>query len=279
MTFSMSPALSMSVPSGRTRLLAVVADPVHHLRALPVYNGIFKERGIDAVAAALQVPAEALGKVVPALALCPNVAGLIVTTPHKQSVSALCDSLTEDARMVGAANTIRLSEGRAYGALFDGRGLLVALQDAGIAVRQRQVLLAGTGGAGRAIAFALAGSGVSALELRNRSVDRAETLARDLRRAYPSLKVGINTGVTADVIINASSLGMREGDPLPVPETRLKPGVTVIDIVIARPTELLTTARAAGCRTLDGRAMLTAQLDVQLDFLNLSPTSALHARS
>lgn len=261
----------MPVPSGRTRLLLVIADPVARIRALPVYNGLFASRGIDAAAVALEVPAAALATVAPALALCPNLAGLVVTLPHKQSLARLCHELSPTSRLVGAVNTVRIAAGGLVGELFDGIGLVAAAREAGIGIKGKRVLLLGAGGSARAIGFALAAEGAAALTVANRSAAPAAKLAGDLRTRFPMPEIASGRiDDTADIVINATTLGMREGDALPLDPGRLRAGTAVIDIVIARPTEFLGAARARGCTVLDGRPMLRHQLELQLDFLGLA---------
>jgi shikimate dehydrogenase len=144
---------------------------------------------------------------------------------------------------------------------------------AGITGATRVYLLAGAGGAGRAVAFAVAEAGAASLTVANRTEARADRLARDIGAAYPAVAVvaGPPDPAGHDVVINATSLGMRPGDPLPVLVDRLAPGTLVCDIV-TRPeeTQLLREAAARGCVPHPGMPMLVGQVDLILDFLGLS---------
>ena len=135
------------------------------------------------------------------------------------------------------------------------------------------MLLAGAGGAGRAVAFAVAEAGAASLTVANRTEARADRLARDIGAAYPAVAVAAGPPDPAghDVVINATSLGTRPGDPLPVLVDRLAPGTLVCDIV-TRPeeTQLLREAAARGCVPHPGMPMLAGQVDLILEFLGLS---------
>ena len=135
------------------------------------------------------------------------------------------------------------------------------------------MLLAGAGGAGRAVAFAVAGAGAAGLTIANRTAARAERLARDITAGFPVMAVAAGPPDPAghDVMVNATSLGMQPGDPLPVAVSRLTAGTLVCDIV-TRParTRLLDEAAAPGCVPHPGLPMLARQVDLILDFLGLS---------
>jgi shikimate dehydrogenase len=188
--------------------------------------------------------------------------------------------------LVGAVNVVRReSDGRLVGANTDGAGFIIGLHKAGHELSGRHVLLVGAGGAGRAVGFAVAGAGAAGLTIANRTATRAERLARDIAASYPALTVAAAVAVGPpdpaghDVVINATSLGMRPGDPLPVAVSRLAPGTLVCDIVTRPPqTRLLDEAAARGCVPHPGLPMLAGQVDLILDFLGLSGTGQFHDR-
>ena len=118
------------------------------------------------------------------------------------------------------------------------------------------------GGAARAIAFAFCQEGVAELAIHNRTAERAETLARDIAEAVPGTKataVGNDPG-GFDVIVNCTSLGLHEGDPLPTDADRIEAGQDVVDIIAVRDTELMQAAAAKGCRVVGGVPMALGQL-------------------
>jgi shikimate dehydrogenase len=257
-------------PSGKTHLYAILAHPVAHVRAAEFYNPVFHAHGVDAFLVPLHVLPEDLAAVVPHLRKVKNLRGLLLTIPHKEAMVRLCDELGANARLVGAVNTVRFApDGRAVGDMFDGIGLVRGALASDITLKGRQVLLVGTGGAGRAIAFALAEAGVGALTLANRTAGRAEALAADLARGVPNTRVQVGPPDPRghDVIINATSLGLHEADPLPVDPNLLTPAMDVIEIIAAvEVTPLRRAATDVGCRTMGGRAMVDHQIEAQLRF-------------
>jgi shikimate dehydrogenase len=218
-------------------------------------NAEFARRGVDAVAVSADVAPGDLGGFARGLRGWRNLAGLSVTMPHKEALAAHVDELIGAAALVGAVNVVRReSDGRLVGANTDGAGFVIGLHKAGYKLSGRHVLLVGAGGAGRAVAFAVAGAGAAVLTIANRTAARAERLARDIAASYPALTVaaavaaGPSDPAGHDVVINATSLGMQPGDPLSVVVSRLARGTLVCDIV-TRPerTRLLAEAAARGC--------------------------------
>jgi shikimate dehydrogenase len=256
-------------PTGKTHLYAILAHPVAHVRAAEFYNPVFHARGIDAFLVPLHVRPEDLAEVVPRLKKLGNLRGLLLTIPHKEAMAKLCDQLGANGRLVGAVNTVRFApDGRLIGDMFDGIGLVQGALASGIALKGRRVLLAGTGGAGRAVAFALAQEGVRALTLANRTASRAQALAADLAKGVPGIRVEVGAPDPGghEVIINATSLGLHEADPLPVDPNLLTP-MDLIEIIAAvEVTPLRRAATDIGCRTMGGRAMVDHQIEAQLRF-------------
>jgi shikimate dehydrogenase len=178
------------VITGRTTLLAIVADPVAQARAPFLVNRALAERGVDAVLVPLHVGSDGLALVVRALRSVRNFAGAVISMPHKTAVVDLLDDVTPAGRQVGACNVgRRVSDGGLVGTMYDGEGFVAGLRGAGHDVRGRRVFLAGAGGAASAIAFALGKHGAAALTIHNRTAATAETLAARVRSAWPALAV------------------------------------------------------------------------------------------
>ena len=263
--------------TGATRVYLHLAHPSVHARTPQVMNTEFARRGVDAVAVSADVTPGDLGGFARGLRGWRNLAGLSVTMPHKEALAAHVDELAGPAALIGAVNVVRReADGRLVGANTDGQGFVTGLREAGHELAGRRVLLAGAGGAGRAVAFAVAEAGAASLTVANRTSARADRLARDIAAAYPAVAVAAGPPDPAghDVVINATSLGMRPGDPLPVLVDRLAPGTLVCDIV-TRPeeTQLLREAAARGCVPHPGMPMLAGQVDLILEFLGLSGAS------
>lgn len=249
--------------SGKSRIYAVLGDPVAQVQTPRLINPIFAEAGLDLFAVPFHVTPEQLAPFFDVMRAVPNIAGIGVTVPHKVAAMALCDSLTPAARQVGAVNSIqRRPDGSLHGALFDGTGFVRGLGVHAARLRGAEVLMVGAGGAGRAIAHALAEARAGRLrlvDLDSRAARDAADMARGLglaAAAEPAQGLG-----AASVLINASPVGLKEGAAFPVDLAGLAPGILVADIAsLARQTELLGAARAAGCATSDGNDMLAAQI-------------------
>ncbi|MBN8939891.1 MAG: shikimate dehydrogenase [Rhizobiales bacterium] len=250
--------------SGTTRIVGLIADPIGQVRTPQLLNSIFAEHGVDAVAIGLHVGVDGLTEAWRGLARLQNLAGFVVSIPHKPDAAGLCDALGPSAAQAGTVNAVRReADGRLVGETFDGTGFVAGLQAEGMAIAGRRVLLLGSGGAAASIAFALAGSGAAAIEIVNRTPAKAAGLAERLGRAYPHLAVSTasSAGPGADLIVNATSLGLAPDDPLPVDPAVIGSGACVAEALIAAsPSALGRAAMARGARHLDGRPMLNGQV-------------------
>lgn len=258
--------------TGSTTVFAIAADPIVHVRTPQRLNALLRERGVDGVMVPFHVKAAALPALFEGLRGLVNLGGIVVTVPHKESAAALCDALTPAAQLIGAVNAVRLQDGCLTGGNFDGLGFVAGLRSQGHDPAGRHVYLAGLGGAGKAIACAIAEAGPASLSLYNRSPDKAEALAERLARHCPALavRVGGPRPEACDIAINATSLGLADTDPLPFQLDALAPGTVVADAVMSRvDTPLLRAAAARGCRTHPGLYMLEGQLTEIARFLGI----------
>ena len=172
--------------TGATRVYLHLAHPSAHARTPQVMNAEFARRGVDAVAVSADVAPGDLGGFARGLRGWRNLAGLSVTMPHKEALAAHVDELAGQAALIGAVNVVRReADGRLVAANTDGPGFIVGLREAGHELAGRRVLLAGAGGAGRAVAFAVAEAGAASLTVANRTAARADRLARDIAAAIP----------------------------------------------------------------------------------------------
>ena len=259
----------MTEITGHTRVWGILADPIRQVKTPQGLNAIMRERGVDGVMVPVHVAAADLRAVVDGLRRQRNFHGFIATVPHKTAVLDLCDEVDEAARRIGAVNAVRQEGGRLIGTMLDGAGFVAGLRAAGIEPSGMRAYLAGAGGAANAIAFALAEAGVAHLTIANRTRERAEALRDRLAVGHPGFPVALGDAEPAwhDLLVNATSLGLAEGDPLPFSVARLGGGEIVAEIIMQpEVTPVLAAAAARGCRTHPGRPMLDGQLRLMADF-------------
>lgn len=259
--------------TGRTRTYALIGDPIAHAKTPELYNRKFAERGLDVTVIPVHVPPEGIRDLAVLARSWNNLVGIGVTIPHKEGMTEHVDELTDAARLCGATNVVRRApDGTLTGTQMDGPGFVWSLRDSGIEVGGTRVLVAGAGGTAKAIAFELASSGAASVTISNRTASRAEALADSIRSAYPECAVEVDSAPAGpfDLIVNATSLGMKESDPLPVNVNLLTADTVVADVIMSPPrTALLAEARARGCVTHGGLRMLEAQFEATVRFLGL----------
>ncbi|QEL24976.1 shikimate dehydrogenase [Bosea sp. F3-2] len=256
---------------GRTRVIVHLAYPSAHLRTPTLFNARCVERQINAVLVPWEVAPSDLASAWAGLRSGRNLAGAIVTIPHKEAAARHCDRLEGVASDLGVVNVVRrASDGLTTGRLYDGEGFVAGLRNDGYEPRGQRVLLLGAGGAATALAQALLAAGVVELVIANRNIERAEALAERLRVLNPSQRilVGPANARGFDLVVNGTSVGL-DGDPAsPVDVETIEPASMVADIVMKPAmTPLLRGAEARGARIHQGMHMLAAQIDLFIDFL------------
>lgn len=291
---SATPNTSTIVISGTTRVFGVIADPISHVQAPAVFNPLFSERGMDAVLVPIHIRPRDLPQVLPALARLPNMGGVAVTIPHKMAAAGLCQTLGVAAEATSAVNAIRFDgDGSMHGDNFDGAGFVAGLigEGKGGALAGKHVLLLGAGGAARGIALALAefahknthkntwgdNQGIASLHIANRSRDRGEALATLINQHYPAVPVvagGLNLKDqdknAFGLIINATSLGLKADDPLPMSLKGVAKSCIIADIIMQpETTPWMTHAHTLGLTTHQGKFMLAYQRDLIGKFLGM----------
>lgn len=264
----------------------VIGMPIRHSLSPAIFTAAFAATGLEWTYEAFEVPAGEGAAFVSRSRS--ELTGLSVTMPHKEAVLPALDDLSDGARALGAVNCIAFARGRAVGHNTDGPGLVDSLVlDEGIELDGMRALLLGAGGAGRAVARALGAAGVG-LVVVNRSPDRAAEAAR---LAGPSARVGTMADLAgADLVVNATSIGMA-GDPAsPVPAGALERRHVVVDLVYhPAVTPLLAEAARVGARPVGGLGMLVHQaahafrlwtgLDAPVPAMRAGAEAALAARS
>jgi shikimate dehydrogenase len=251
----------------------LLAHPAGHSLSPAMHNAAFAHLGIEAEYVAVDVEPSDLEAAVTDLRR-PEVLGANISVPHKQEVIPLLDELSAAARAVGAVNTVVVRRGRLEGYNTDGEGFVRALLEAGIRIEGVRALLLGAGGAARGVAFALLGAGVGALQVFNRTTERAERLAAHFAEVAPISVLRLaaleQALASCDLLVNSTSVGMEHGgvapDLSPLPAGLRPRHGAVVDIVYRPPrTRLLLDAEAAGLRVQNGVPMLVHQGAVALE--------------
>jgi shikimate dehydrogenase len=212
-----------------------------------------------------------------------NIRGALITMPHKVAVVGLLDEASRAVRVAGACNAVkRTAEGRLAGDMFDGEGFVRGVLRKGLVLAGARALVVGCGGVGSAIAASLAEAGAASIALFDVDPASARSLAQRLRTHYPEVDVGTgsNDPRGADLVVNATPLGMNPGDPLPIDMSRLAPGTFVGEVVMkTEMTAFLAQAQARGCRIQVGTDMLFEMIPPYLEFFGFPSATPEQLRS
>jgi len=263
--------------TGTTRLIAHIGFPTESFRAPTIYNPYFERHGIDAVVVPMGCRAEDYPQFLKLVFRLSNIHGALITMPHKVTTVGLLDEVMTTARIAGSCNAVRLGpDGRLVGDMFDGEGFVRGVLRKGRRLDGASALVVGSGGVGSAIAASLAKAGVARLGLFDAHAPTMASLADRLRASYPALEVGVGSKDPAgfDVVVNATPLGMKEGDPMPVEVDRIDPAAFVGEVVMkAEITPFLAAVRARGCAYQVGSDMLFEQIPAYLEFFGFRTTT------
>ena len=250
--------------------LAVIGWPIAHSASPRMQQAALDAAGIAARYVRLEVAPGRVGEALERMRELGFI-GCNVTVPHKFEVMGCCDVVDAAAQTLGAVNTVSFEAGQTRGSNTDGPGFVRAIADEfGVALGELKVVIVGAGGgAGQALAAQCVMEGVKRLALVNRTLEklwpvvaRLRGLAADCEMVALALEdpTLAATCAAADLIVNASSVGLKPGDAPVVPAAWLRPGQLVYDCVYQpKPTPLLEQAAARGCRTANGRSMLIHQ--------------------
>ncbi len=264
--------------TGRGKVIVHVGYPTESFKAPMIYNPWFEAKQIDAVVAPMGVTAADFGSVMPALLRVTTVHGALITMPHKVSVLALADEVTPTAQIAGAANAlVKRPDGTLLADMFDGAGFVRGVERKGKAIAGSHVLVVGTGGVGSAIAASIAAAGPARLMVFDMNTQGAEALAGRLRQHYPALDVqtGSRDPAGFDLVVNATPLGMKLDDPLPVDVDRIAPDTFVGEVVMKEEyTPLLRAAKEKGCPVQVGTDMLFEMIPAYLEFFGFGTATA-----
>lgn len=274
--------------TGHTKIVGVIGSPISHSRSPQMHNAAISKAGLDFVYVPFHVSADAIDHAINGFRSI-NVIGINVTLPHKQSVIPFLTSISQEADLIGAVNTLTFSDDGIHGENTDAPGFLRAMNENNIPIPiEKDVVVLGAGGSARAIVVALAIAGVKSITIVNRTILKAIVLAEELTEKIGNNyddknleEIENNTDGTFDTVItgmgfddkhlpeaimkcamlvNTSSSGMDESQPLLINQNWLQPETIVYDIVYTPPiTKLLKAANEKGCQTIEGIGMLVHQ--------------------
>jgi shikimate dehydrogenase len=268
--------------SGTTRLIAHLGYPTESFKAPLIYNPYFEEQDIDAVVVPMGCKPADYPDFLKLIFRLSNIHGALVTMPHKIATMGLLDEISTNARVAGSCNAVKLGPGgRLIGDMFDGEGFVRGLRRKGQTISGAKALMIGAGGVGSAIAASLANAGLTHLALYDEDQAALSGLKLRLKTYYPAIDVTIGSNDPAgfQIVINATPLGMREDDPLPLDVTRLSPDTFVGEVVMKEEiTPFLAAAKERGCRYQVGTDMLFEQIPAYLEFFGFPVTTAEHLR-
>ena len=259
--------------TGKTRIVGVIGAPVEHSRSPQMHNAALAKANLDYVYVPFHVPAGAVAAAMDGFDAL-NVVGINVTLPHKHAVIPFLTSISREAELIGAVNTLTFQDnGEIHGDNTDAPGFLRALEEKGAQVPTGEAaVVLGAGGSARAVVVALALAGVRFIVIANRTVAKAAALSTELSEKIRRTDNVSLTGMglqdsrlpeavnNSALIVNTASASMDVSHPLLINPEWLQSSTTVYDIVYTPPmTSLLTAAEAKGCPIVGGIGMLIHQ--------------------
>jgi shikimate dehydrogenase len=268
---------------GNTELIAHIGYPTHSFKSPLIYNPYFEKEGINAMVVPMGCQAAHYPEFLKSVFNLTNIRGALITMPHKVTTVSLLDEVTPTVKVAGACNAVKRNEkGHLVGDMFDGSGFVRGIQRKGFKLQGQRVLVVGCGGVGSAIAASLAAENISAISLFDVNTASCEGLGQRLQSVYPQIKVetGSNDPEGHDLVVNATPMGMNEGDPLPMDVSRIAPDTFVGEVVMRQEmTAFLKAAKNRGCQVQVGSDMLFEQIPAYLEYFGFKTSTAEVLRS
>ena len=269
--------------NGHTHIIAHIGYPTHSFKSPMIYNPWFEKAGVNTVVVPMSCQSADYPDFLPAVFKLGNLRGALITMPHKVVTMGLLDVVSPTALVAGACNAVRLNnQGQLQGDMFDGEGFVRGVLRKGVTLKGKKALVVGSGGVGCAIAASLAAAGVAELGLFDVNTASSHGLAARLRQHYPALKVSTASNDPAgfDLVVNATPMGMNEGDAMPMDTSRIASSAFVGEVVMkTEMTAFLQAAKARGCAVQVSTDMLFEQIPAYLEFFGLPSTTPEELRS
>lgn len=259
--------------TGKADVFVMLANPVGHAKSPGIFNEIFEQLGLDSLMVPMSCKPADFETFWAGLTAAENVRGAIISVPYKAAVYEKCANGHDRAVRVRSANSVRRNpDGSWYADNFDGLGFIDALTAAGHQIAGRRILQVGAGGAGASLAYCLAEAGAAEIRLSDVDRGRATMLAELVATCFPDCRIAVGeadpTGM--DMVVNATPMGLKATDPLPLDVTALTPDMTVVDIIMEpAETPLLREAKRIGCKTQPGRPMMDHQVEAMAEFFDI----------
>ncbi|MGB9891708.1 shikimate dehydrogenase [Thermodesulfovibrio yellowstonii] len=244
--------------TGKTKIIGIFGDPIEHTLSPLIHNEAFSYLGLDYCYVAFNVKRDKLKEAIEAIKAL-NIKGVNITVPHKETVIQYIDELSDEAKNIGAVNTILNNEEILKGFNTDVNGFILSLKDKGISIKNKNFLILGAGGAAKAIVYGILKEG-GKVYIYNRTPSKALAIKEKFKKFGFIEIVEMDKSVTEkiDVIVNATSLGLKKDDPMPLNPELIKPEHVYCDIVYPE-TPLMREAERIGCKVVGGIGMLLWQ--------------------
>lgn len=248
-----------------TKLIGLIGSPVGHSISPNIHNGLYKALNMNYTYMAFDVEPNIIEEAVEGMVAL-SFAGFNVTIPHKQRILEFLNDLDEEARTIGAVNTVKIENSRLIGYNTDGMGFISGLKRLGFSPANKNVAIIGAGGAARAISVYLLKEGANRIHILNRTYERGAALAKELNRksrsgfVMPIERKDLDS-LDLDLLVNTTSVGMFPyTDSSPLEEFSFNPNTVVVDIIYnPYETKFLREAKAQGCIIQNGMDMLIGQ--------------------
>lgn len=256
--------------TGKTRVHALIGAPIAQVLAPGWLTERMAKAGYDGVLVPLHIEKDNLDTALPVLKAMPNLDSILITLPHKFGAVAHCDRLSDRARVLGAVNAMRReADGGWFGDNFDGAGLTAGILKTGKTIAGKSIFMVGAGGAGSSIAVSMLEEGARHLTFHDINAAHQQVLLEKLQAAYPGrVSVASDVPKDCDIVVNATSAGLTESDPVPVDPAQLAPSMIAADVITDPvPTRFLAAAQKIGCFTRDGTHMLDGQIGLLFNFI------------
>lgn len=244
--------------NGSTLKYGIIGNPVSHSFSPSMHSSAFAEIGYNAIYLPFLVEPDQLASLLPAFVLT-GVRGLNVTVPYKEKIIPFLDILSDEAKALGSVNTLWYDRGRWHGHSTDGAGLVRGLTQKGWEIKNQRILVLGAGGSAKAITYALLKAGATKVDIDNRTIEKAESLAKSLARSFDPQLIGVGRSGNYDILINCTSVGLK-GNQTPLAKEELEKFDKVVDIIYnPAKTKLLQDAESLGIPAENGLSMLLYQ--------------------